>query len=224
MHSLAESSGLIDNLGWQGLHMPNEPLALAIKPPPDAADQDYQAIYAALSASARGRAFLAEYVRRNRAADTELLLRAIEWLEALMRAHAPAGDPLRPQPAAPAPPEPPEPSDAAHSFLAVVQPLDEPELPIPSPSTAQPPAIALVHERTTAAIMPEVTFVASPPPLPVRAETELALHAVVAAAIATAGPVPATDVAPKVEVTPPPADPLALLMALTEEERIALFT
>ena len=57
--------------------MANEPLALAIRPP-DAPDEDeYRTLCAALSASARGRAFLAEYARRNRNADTEALLAAI---------------------------------------------------------------------------------------------------------------------------------------------------
>ena len=56
--------------------MPNEPLALAIKPPAAPSEDDYQAFCAALSESARGRAFLAEYARRNRNADTEVLLAA----------------------------------------------------------------------------------------------------------------------------------------------------
>ena len=42
------------------------------------------------SASARGRAFLAEYARRNRNADTEVLLAAIDRLEAQLRADAAA--------------------------------------------------------------------------------------------------------------------------------------
>ena len=76
--------------------MPNEPLALAMRPPPDApSEDDYQALCAALSESARGRAFLAEYARRNRHADTETLLAAIERLEAHLRADASAVQRLR---------------------------------------------------------------------------------------------------------------------------------
>ncbi|MBI3702938.1 MAG: hypothetical protein HY244_03575 [Rhizobiales bacterium] len=45
-------------------------------------EPDYRAFCAALEASARGRAFLAEYARRNRHADTEIVLAALERLEA----------------------------------------------------------------------------------------------------------------------------------------------
>jgi hypothetical protein len=49
---------------------------------PGAPDEaDYHAFCAALSESARGRAFLAEYARRNRNADTRPLLTAIERLQ-----------------------------------------------------------------------------------------------------------------------------------------------
>ena len=40
--------------------MPNEPLALAIKPPAAPSEDDFLVLCAALSESARGRAFLAE--------------------------------------------------------------------------------------------------------------------------------------------------------------------
>ncbi len=45
-------------------------------------EDDYQAFRAVLSASARGRAFLDEHVRRQRHAETAVLLSAIERLEA----------------------------------------------------------------------------------------------------------------------------------------------
>jgi hypothetical protein len=44
-------------------------------------DADYAAVEAVLLDSVRGRWFLAEYARRNRAADTEMLLDAIAKLE-----------------------------------------------------------------------------------------------------------------------------------------------
>jgi hypothetical protein len=56
--------------------------AQAAAPP---GEDEYQTFAAALSASARGRAFLAEYTRRHRGADTEVLLAAFARLEALMR-------------------------------------------------------------------------------------------------------------------------------------------
>jgi hypothetical protein len=53
-------------------------------PPPPAAQADYDAICAALRDTARGRWFLDEYARRNRSADTRLLLTAIERIEAVV--------------------------------------------------------------------------------------------------------------------------------------------
>ena len=45
----------------------------------------YEVIEATLMRSQEGRAFLAEYARRNRAADTEMLLEAIARLEHIIR-------------------------------------------------------------------------------------------------------------------------------------------
>ena len=56
--------------------------ASALSGTPD--EDDYQAFCQTLSASERGRAFLAEYARRNRIADTEQLLAAIEQLQSVM--------------------------------------------------------------------------------------------------------------------------------------------
>src|SRR5512140_2755342 len=62
--------------------MATEITARAKQPAPHAPDDgDYDAFCAALSASARGRAFLSEYTRRNRNADTEQLLAAIAHLQ-----------------------------------------------------------------------------------------------------------------------------------------------
>jgi hypothetical protein len=54
-------------------------------------EDEYQTFCAALSASARGRAFLAEYARRHRGADTETLLAALARLESLVRAQTRTG-------------------------------------------------------------------------------------------------------------------------------------
>src|SRR5262249_7240550 len=149
----------------------------------------------ALSASARGRAFLAEYARRNRNADTELLLAAIDKLQALVAANKepPKVESVRSQlhmlldeitaarseldaniltmkaakladlmvlvgrgiPSvitssrverdAKSEPPPPNQSDAQsekieRTYLAVVPQPDQPELPIPSPTTTPQPA------------------------------------------------------------------------------------
>jgi len=225
-------------------------------PPPAApSEDDYQALCAVLSESGRGRAFLAEYARRNRNADTEALLAAIERIEARLRADASAVQRLRDdlrmlliairlarpeidaadppaakaaklaalldllerridamaeaRPAALAPPADealgaqigvlamPDEPEPARAQLAVVPPSDEPELPIPSPASVQAPAISLVAR---AAMMAEVTFVECVPPAVVEKITAE----------------PAAQL--------PPSDPLAAIMALSEDERLALFT
>jgi hypothetical protein len=62
--------------------MPTDTTARAQQLQPGAPDEaDYRAFCSALSESARGRAFLAEYARRNRNADTRPLLTAIERLQ-----------------------------------------------------------------------------------------------------------------------------------------------
>src|SRR5471032_2611932 len=210
--------------------MPNETSALAIAPLPAApSEDDYRSFCAALSESGRGRAFLEEYARRSRHADTQALLAAIERLEARLQADGSAVQRLRDdlrmlliairlarpeidaadpatQPAKltklldllerridamaeakPADATPDEPAEAARAHLAVVPPPDEPELPIPSPASAQAPAIVLVHdfEKTSAPRVPAVI---------------------------------------EASVTAPPPDPLAAIMALSEDDRLALFT
>ena len=57
--------------------MANEALATAAP-----SEDEYDAFHTALSASARGRAFLAEHGRRQRLADTDMLLGALARLEA----------------------------------------------------------------------------------------------------------------------------------------------
>jgi hypothetical protein len=235
--------------------MANEPQALAITH--EAADEDdYGSLCAALEASARGRAFLAEYARRNRNADTELVLGALDQLAAQMRADAitdlrgelsmllaairlarPDIDANRPpgkvamltalvdllerridamvenRAAAQATVDD-NIDEAARRQLAVVPPPEEPELPIPSPFVAQPPAIVVVPDQAqlrrgaSAAIMPDVNVLDGAPPA--------------AKAVTKPTAKPAT---PKTDT--PPADPLrplAAIMALSEEERIALFS
>src|SRR5215470_1454864 len=48
-------------------------------------EADYEAIEAAVMETARGRWFLAVYARRNRNADTTMLLRALDRIEASIR-------------------------------------------------------------------------------------------------------------------------------------------
>ena len=61
-------------------------------PPTYLPEEDYEAIEAAVMETARGRWFLAEYARRNRAADTRMLLGAIDKLERVIRERNDIGD------------------------------------------------------------------------------------------------------------------------------------
>jgi hypothetical protein len=65
--------------------MAEEPFALSTIPPPPPVEGDYDAICATVRLSARGRWFLDEYARRNRNADTRLVLAAIERLETVVQ-------------------------------------------------------------------------------------------------------------------------------------------
>ena len=53
--------------------------------PPLLSQEDYEAIEAAVVETARGRWFLGEYARRNRQADTKMLLAALDRIEAAVR-------------------------------------------------------------------------------------------------------------------------------------------
>jgi hypothetical protein len=256
--------------------MPSETTARA-GPLSDAPNEgDYQAFCEALSASARGRAFLAEYARRNRNADTEQLLAAIDSLQSLMSDNAATQAPgpveyelralldeigaaqseleasmlaikatklaelvalverrisnilvsLHAQPD-PKPGTPTLTSRSAHepieeperTHLAVVPLPEQPELPIPSPAASQPPSIVLVRSET---IMAEVAFVESAAEPPAQNEKNSAE----AVGIRAGEPEMATAVeeVPVAKIAPPSTDPLASIMALSEEERLALFT
>jgi hypothetical protein len=66
--------------------MPDQPFALSVvSPQPPAAEGEYDAICATMMQSARGRWFLDEYARRNRSADTAVVLSAIERIESVIR-------------------------------------------------------------------------------------------------------------------------------------------
>ncbi len=254
--------------------MATETTARAGHPAPDAPDDgDYETFCAALSASARGRAFLAEYTRRNRNADTEQLLAAIARLQETVAANsAPkVTDTIKTQLRAlldeiaaaqseleanivatkatkladlvalvtrritaimtsaqvESPPpaevtessspqesedEPKEPAERTH--LAVVPTPEQPELPIPSPLFTPLPPIALVRSEV---IMAEVAFVGPPPAPDAISATVKTDKPKIEPAMSRAAP--ATAVA-----KPKPAGPLASIMALSEEERLALFT
>lgn len=200
--------------------MPNEPRALAIRPPDVAAEDDYLALCAALSQNARGRAFLDEHARRSRSADTETLLAAITRIETLLKAEASAAQRLRDDlrmlvsAIRLARPE----ADAANpsaraAKLAKLLDLMEQRIDAMSEGGAAGPvgesisaALATEPEPTRARLivlpLPDEPEAIAPEPEP---EQEIA-----------ATPVPAAAAAAR-------PDPLAAIMALSEEERLALF-
>ncbi|MET0315088.1 MAG: hypothetical protein ABW275_11890 [Hansschlegelia sp.] len=61
-----------------------------MNPPAPITDHDYEAIAEAVMETERGRWFLAEFARRNRAADTAMVLSALEEVERRLAARAPA--------------------------------------------------------------------------------------------------------------------------------------
>ena len=65
--------------------MSEDPLALSKISAAPPAETDYESICAAVMETERGRWFLTEYARRNRHADTHVILSAIERIEAAIR-------------------------------------------------------------------------------------------------------------------------------------------
>jgi hypothetical protein len=194
--------------------MANEPLALAIRPPDAPNEDDFLTLCAALSESARGRAFLAEYARRNRNADTETLLAAIGRIEARLRADASAVQRLR---------------DDLRMLLIAIR-LVRPEIDAAEAAT-QPAKLSklldLLERRIDA--MAEVKPADATPDEPEPARAQLA---VVPRPDEPELPIPSpasfelrlVENAAELAAQPPPPDPLAAIMALSDDERLALFT
>ena len=65
--------------------MPEKPFALTQNAPASPQAEDYDAIHSAVMETSRGNWFLTEFARRNRNADTALVLAAIKRIESAMR-------------------------------------------------------------------------------------------------------------------------------------------
>jgi hypothetical protein len=199
------------------MHMANE-LARTQPPPATPNEDDYRALRDALSESGRGRAFLAEHARRSRDADTQALLAAIARLEARLRADASAVERLRDDlrmlliAIRLARPQIDDAGPAAQA-VQLAQLLDLLERRIDALADARPAELTPPHseadERASLAAVPSP----EQPQLPIPSRTGAQ-----AAAIALIG------TARLAARRAPPADPLAAIMALSEEERLALFT
>lgn len=176
------------------------PNALRSPPSDGLREEDYRNFCAALESTQRGRDFLAEYGRRNRNADTEMLLDALDRIETMMTADGAARDRLRDElrvlliairlarpdidsataltkaarlvdlldlmehridamvenkDLTPIAGEPLAEPFFAAATLSVVPRPDEPELPIPTSATMQPPPMALVQDVIVQGLPPE---------------------------------------------------------------------
>jgi len=69
--------------------MSSDPVAATALPEGPPSESDYDAVYAALSATARGRSFLAEYARRSRTEDLRSVLDALAGMASATSDSAP---------------------------------------------------------------------------------------------------------------------------------------
>ncbi len=179
---------------------------------------EYEVILTALLETARGRAFLQEYARRSRASDTETLLTAIGRIEGLLTSKA--LDPADPSPADDV--APPEATNAPDDEASDIEIMAAEIIEIDGSAGAEREKVEIlsieVVEIDTALI--ELPAVVSTP-------IEVATRHVTA--IEFLGP-DLTGAAPA--KTEPPAArakreqrvPFADIRALSDEEKIALFT
>jgi hypothetical protein len=196
-----------------------------------AGEDEYQAFYAVLAGTARGRAFLDEHARRMRHAETEVLLAALKRLENQVAAQA----------AAPAPPSPAsgeiraalEMLDTVQRRLSALLPAATAAAEPSAPAAAKPPfalAITAVAAQALAGAHAEdepikVIKAGSMPPPPVFEGEDFSADAEADELVAE----PETAGVDELQIggAPSPAseeDPLAPLLALSEEERLALFS
>jgi hypothetical protein len=232
--------------------------ASALAPEQPAGEDDYQAFYAVLAGTARGRAFLDEHARRMRHAETEVLLAALKRLENQVAAQTPA-----PAPALPAIADLGALLETVRSARAQIDAVQ-----LSTTVTQLVSTLETVQRRLSALLSAEPAPVEqAPAPAPIQPPFALAITAVAAQALAAAEPEEETVRVIKAGSMPPPPvfegedfsagsqdlsfaepaledaqdelegeetvapspaipeeDPLAPLMALSEEERLALFS
>lgn len=164
-------------------------------------DADYDAIAAAVMETARGRWFLAEFARRNRHADTQMLLEALARLEGIVREERTA--------------------------LAVASVEAKEPVPEIQPASEDPDP----RQEDVASPPAEPLRVASPPIFASTNDDEIAPPAAPDSDAKTDQPVIALprEESPIIVERAPQAivvrsDPLAPIMALSYEEKIALFS
>lgn len=235
--------------------------ASALAPEQPAGEDDYQAFYAVLAGTARGRAFLDEHARRMRHAETEVLLAALKRLENQVAAQTPApaaapagrvmtdvGALLETVRSARAQIDAVQLSTTVTQLVSTLETVQRrlsallsagptPVEQAPAPAPVQPPfalAITAVAAQALAAAEPEeetvrVIKAGSMPPPPVFEGEDFSADG--GQDLSFAEP-PVEDAQEQLQrdeaVAPSPAipeeDPLGPLMALSEEERLALFS
>jgi hypothetical protein len=215
-------------------------LATAASPSPQT-DADYDAIHAALMETARGRAFLAEYGRRNRRADVAALLAVSERIEAAMRDHRAA------ELAVPGPLNGDAPSDliaqagqpSEHGLderVPAFSWLDMPTrqvtsqagpAPAAQPRTETPSAGAESPNSTAADDFADLLFGPTDEPKPDAAWMAGLTETPPSAAKPANGSAAASNgsnLRHRARPEPRTSDPLAPLKAMSDEEKIALFS
>ena len=186
------------------MHMSNEAQALAGESPGESPDDaEYKAFLTVLASSARGRAFLAEHARRARQADTEMLLAALARIEDMLAEQ-------RAQSAAPAPSaQPPLPPGATALAAIAAQAVaaaqsDMPEMKVIKAGSRPPPPHFEGEDFAGGPVEPA-------PKLPNPAAESNVI----------------ADTVPREHAAPPGtpvADALGHILALSDEERLALFS
>jgi hypothetical protein len=174
--------------------MANDSNAPAKLPGDTAAERDFKSFYAALTASARGKAFLDEYARRNRHADTQVLLGALDRLEALVRADGAALTRLR---------------DELHMILIAIR-LTRPEIEAGNPqakATKLAKLLDLLEQRIAAMADGKTAGAAPPDDIFAQAQPEPVAPEKAPAAVAKSEPAPPEPARVPLSVVPRPDEP-----------------
>jgi hypothetical protein len=214
--------------------------------PASPAEADYEFFCTTVMATARGRSFLAEYVRRHRSADTQAVLAALRRIETMVRG-APTATPLdhiqdglRELAAIVRATRSDLGADrgglsAANKVMALLDLLETRIAAMIAPPADEAPApvaaaVELRPERAHLTVVPPPVVVLSPSAalLPSLGPADAAVPLVVVAAKPPVALQVLPRSAPQPPATPieaPPRDALfADVMALSEAERIALFS
>ena len=166
------------------------------------ADSDYDTILGAVMETARGRWFLQEYARQNRNADTSVLLVAIDRIESLLKSREVAPEPEAAVIDAPA---------SVAGILVQLRDIAENLIECGAPAYLCNDLLRRVEELALAYAKPGEI------PMPVALPLAVAIPVASPAASPVASPV-------EIAAAEPPRDPYADILALSPEERIALFT